>query len=287
MLKTKLLVGALAFGVSVAANATFTVPGNSEFAFSAWDSNAGVGYTYDLEDGGFNTLLGSDVRMGSFIGALTHTTTSMNSTLGTGVTGVLFDFALPSFGAFLSRVAVADVQWNLVSIDNTGLNRVIQTVSAAPGATSPYTNAAVRSAVSATNIYFGAVNSAENGTMASADDGYAITTLADGTRYAGNAPTFGSNFGNTGVANAGGLDQALDLYVFGQVSQSTTTANNARASFFGALADVTGNGAVSRVYVGDAGEYRLQIAVVPEPETYAMLLAGLGLIGFAARRRRL
>ena len=27
------------------------------------------------------------------------------------------------------------------------------------------------------------------------------------------------------------------------------------------------------------------VAVVPEPETYAMLLAGLGLIGFVVRRR--
>lgn len=29
-----------------------------------------------------------------------------------------------------------------------------------------------------------------------------------------------------------------------------------------------------------------QVAAVPEPETYAMLLAGLGVIGFAAKRRR-
>lgn len=29
------------------------------------------------------------------------------------------------------------------------------------------------------------------------------------------------------------------------------------------------------------------IAAIPEPETYAMLLAGLGLVGFAARRRKL
>jgi hypothetical protein len=28
------------------------------------------------------------------------------------------------------------------------------------------------------------------------------------------------------------------------------------------------------------------VAAVPEPETYAMMLAGLGLLGFAARRRR-
>lgn len=31
---------------------------------------------------------------------------------------------------------------------------------------------------------------------------------------------------------------------------------------------------------------QLYISPVPEPETYAMLLAGLGLMGFVARRRR-
>ena len=30
----------------------------------------------------------------------------------------------------------------------------------------------------------------------------------------------------------------------------------------------------------------MSVAAVPEPETYAMLLAGLGLIGFSARRRQ-
>jgi len=30
----------------------------------------------------------------------------------------------------------------------------------------------------------------------------------------------------------------------------------------------------------------LPVAAVPEPETYAMLLGGLGLMGFIARRRK-
>lgn len=34
------------------------------------------------------------------------------------------------------------------------------------------------------------------------------------------------------------------------------------------------------------GQYSLSVGLIPEPETYAMLLAGLGLMGFVARRRQ-
>ena len=37
----------------------------------------------------------------------------------------------------------------------------------------------------------------------------------------------------------------------------------------------------SALYSGE-----LSVAAVPEPETYAMFLAGLGALGFVARRRR-
>lgn len=36
---------------------------------------------------------------------------------------------------------------------------------------------------------------------------------------------------------------------------------------------------------GGSAEYLATVSAVPEPDTYAMLLAGLGLIGFTARRR--
>jgi hypothetical protein len=38
------------------------------------------------------------------------------------------------------------------------------------------------------------------------------------------------------------------------------------------------------LYFGTKPDIQIAVAV-PEPETYAMLLAGLGLVGFAARRK--
>lgn len=47
-----------------------------------------------------------------------------------------------------------------------------------------------------------------------------------------------------------------------------------------------GPGSISNIAIwNNAGSNGGSIVAIPEPETYAMLLAGLGLVGFAARRR--
>ena len=77
--------------------------------------------------------------------------------------------------------------------------------------------------------------------------------------------------------------------------------------FKNAVPDYDGNGGGTAFYVFDAGTtgldtiifaadlasassgatlYSTGVALIPEPETYAMLLAGLGLIGFIVRRRQ-
>jgi hypothetical protein len=40
------------------------------------------------------------------------------------------------------------------------------------------------------------------------------------------------------------------------------------------------------VDINNAGQV-IAIGVIPEPESYAMFLAGLGLVGFMARRKRI
>jgi hypothetical protein len=85
-------------------------------------------------------------------------------------------------------------------------------------------------------------------------------------------------FNATSSATAVLLNSGDPLYNFISadfVSPLSLTASLAAGSYQFDIKSSTG------VFTG-----ALSVAAVPEPETYAMLLAGLGLIGFSARRRQ-
>ena len=85
--------------------------------------------------------------------------------------------------------------------------------------------------------------------------------------------------------------QNLNLTSLTLNGQAATMTNSGRFTFgwlenTGAtpfLLDIAGS-----VVTGRTGSYSgsLQVAPVPEPQTYALLLAGLGAVGFVAARRR-
>jgi PEP-CTERM motif-containing protein len=92
-------------------------------------------------------------------------------------------------------------------------------------------------------------------------------------------------------------DAVLRVYdragtLIGSVTAALNTAGSVATanSFAGFITDV----AVGRLeWEGDVGDgwnhyddFQAQLSLVPEPETYAMLVAGLGLVGFLARRRK-
>ena len=83
-------------------------------------------------------------------------------------------------------------------------------------------------------------------------NGVAFTLGAGGPGY---------NFGYTGIIPTAG---ALIVKVWGIAAPSRVAGSAISASYGGSFA----------------------VSPVPEPETYAMMMAGLGLVGFMARRRK-
>lgn len=90
---------------------------------------------------------------------------------------------------------------------------------------------------------------------------------------------------NEAYANAGTSD------VRAYSASDTALFNNGEASAVGNYAVSIGTktfwGGSSAYATLDTASFAVSISAVPEPETYAMLLAGLGLVGAVARRRAL
>jgi hypothetical protein len=104
--------------------------------------------------------------------------------------------------------------------------------------------------------------------------------------------------GQSVASNSGNLNNAVsDLFSYNVGSTGTyfltvsAYQNTPLDAFGNDLGDSNGywyEATTFDSWSGDAfgsGHYGLQITAVPEAETYAMMLAGLGLVGWSARRR--
>lgn len=88
-----------------------------------------------------------------------------------------------------------------------------------------------------------------------------------------------SLFADTDANGAGGSDVLLGTVAYGDANGVLSVNNVEAGAYYWAVAgDAVGtNGGV---YL-----YSANTAPVPEPETYAMMLAGLGMLGFVGKRR--
>jgi len=85
--------------------------------------------------------------------------------------------------------------------------------------------------------------------------------------------------GNVGkfAVNGGPWDKGTSIGLIGTNMQVGSTVYDFVIGY---------NDSAGQKYLGDWDDFVIGVSAVPEPETYAMMLIGLGLIGFLVRSRR-
>jgi hypothetical protein len=271
-LKTLVAVLALSAAAATSANAaTVATGGNSSVIFSAWDAVNLQSYSIDLGKV-LNDFIGVDT-VGTYTkatvtldnnNALTAQTSAYSGVVAAD--GTIFDKALTNF-------SLTSGVWNLAAADGAGRNRIL---------------------FSDSSVYAGNLNS-EIGNVAGSVTSYiglgaaasktAGTVGTDTDAFYADSATWGDTFGASGITgSSNALGGVSDIYVAWQ--QSTALTDSA-AGFANLTAG--GKNVFATTYLAADGltHFKLAVAVaaVPEADTSGMMLAGLGLMGFIARRR--
>lgn len=127
---------------------------------------------------------------------------------------------------------------------------------------------------SSNDNHFNGLALAGNGLLSGGSDVITFTGLAAGYYLVG-VSVSGQNLTFTSQSNLNGVPGEL------------TSAGKGRYAFFSSAPSSSftlslfGTAAAGATYSGD-----VTVTAVPEAETYAMMLGGLGLLGFMARRRK-
>ena len=181
----------------------------------------------------------------------------------------------PEWANFLAAGTATSFQYNVSGGDKIDVVRDVLLQTYAASTIAVKNNSLLNDALDSMQFYVGAVNA--TGTHGTAANGVSFNTSGDEYFMAN-----GSNnwHGNTGVNSVAVGTAAM----FGEMKKSS---------------DFPGNNTTNTIYAGkmllsqSGSTYSLQylvpaapVAAVPEASTYAMLLGGLGAIGFMARRRK-
>lgn len=243
-------------------NTDETLNGNGELMFSAWDGQ--TSYVYDM-----------NVTIDSF-------EASLNA--GGNLNLIWNNDFTTSYSNWVSSANQANLKWNILAVDSVSQHRILTTVD---GSLPTQNNAAgtLRSLVQDVQTKYlnnlnpllgwdvghplnpdGIVPSTSFVTNSITSEGYA-GKIGDKLYNKTNFDTSGS-FASNSYASGLGFEKTL-----ANASGTTKGTNTAYV-----------DGTAVRAWV--AADNTLHIAAVPEPSEYAMLLAGLSMIGFLARRRK-
>lgn len=270
----------LASGSAHAITATNDVSGGNAFLLlTVLDANynAGVGrsYTRSLE-----VAMNDFGTINRATGGFTANVDSLLSGNQTWATGALWS----TFTAGMDAATIAGLKWDVTALDGAGTSAADQkrilTTSAAnlvdqvAAAGSSIINGEITLAITNQDVYWDAAIAAMGaGTEIIVSDpastSFAISADVHSTNFSGKTPDF-STVGNVG--------DSMGFYYLTR-SGSTSGAEVLAAAYGNA------NGASTFALGLDGSLVYANAAPVPEASTYGMMLAGLGLVGFMARRR--
>lgn len=253
--KMKALVAAVALTASMSASAAMTnnISGDSSLILSLVDNTNDISMTVDL---GYSN--------GSF---------DRNSNLSWDISGG--DYA-EAWTTFWNTATAATTQWAVVSGDKLAPNSVFTTMSTVAAAIPSYSQ--LTTALGNFDIYINANNLIGNHQAVA--NGASVST--GGLAFAESSSAYNTNGTYNGILGdtTGTLDSDLNVWTFTGAAASgltkTVRAQYATGEGFNPYFNLSSNGALT---------YTAAVAAVPEADTWAMLLAGLGLMGFIARRR--
>lgn len=289
-----------------AAIADWTTPGSSgsaEMFMAVWDSTAQTSYIRDLgvhmndfmpalgtgtafDKTSTGTNLGATGSLAApFGGAAGNHSVSFSAGLGASpgiaagsvlTSGYQLTFqADPLVSSFFSPAGgplSTKLQWMVGAFDSVGAmgNQTLRGLTTSNGVVAG-TNQLVGN-YGTTNGYIQTNNTRGTMTGAVNTNGSATAAVADGTPYfgTGQGPNWGSYANFSTLANVGSSQK------FWYIATSSSTAQG--AATVQPFSNATWN-------LDTAGNLTYSVAAVPEADTWAMLLAGLGLMGIITRRR--
>jgi len=267
-LQALVLAAAMAMSVSGAANATLAngASGNSSVFLTVLDNTNNISALFDL-----------GLNYNDFASQITPGINAAGTTYSWDLTSANYSAA---WNTFLGTADLSTSKWAIYTGDNAGNGAGARGMVVTYSSGVNFSNSQLQTGQTSFDTYLNA--NANLGNHQSVENGASSATSTNA--FAESASAYGTNGRVAGQGNLitwGNFDTSLkvvSLVRSNTSAGSNTTFTNYNNQYGDSLFSLTSAGGLT--YAAAAAT-----APVPEPETYAMLLAGLGLMGAIARRR--